>query len=300
MHKLLSASVESAAKRSDAKRKATAELPEQFCDALTNELMTHPVRLPSGNYIDQSSLSELEGKDPYSRKALPSELPVDKALQKKIEHYATQNNIVLKGLQKHKKATDLYPNLISGIHAPSPLDQTVLDVLNRLVERDPSAGILDGQIHIAIKSTSGDTTTYELTAAYKQHQLVVQRTVDRITFIQHLNTEYERLKDKVMYQENHLSGAPLEELLGAIQNLTGQLYDDAATKDNPTYRQISTNRPDDPCDSHPALQKLIRYQSFKYRIPAATVATQLQHHLLSYLGQEVPLPEQVCAFFRGS
>ena len=67
------------------------EAPEEFVDPLTAELMKSPVKLPSGNVVDDSTIRQHllnELSDPFSRQPLePADLEPLPDLKKRIEEW---------------------------------------------------------------------------------------------------------------------------------------------------------------------------------------------------------------------
>ena len=67
------------------------EAPEEFVDPLTAELMKSPVKLPSGNVVDDSTIRQHllnELSDPFSRQPLePENLEPLPDLKKRIEEW---------------------------------------------------------------------------------------------------------------------------------------------------------------------------------------------------------------------
>ena len=71
-----------------------SEAPEEFVDPLTAELMKSPVKLPSGNVVDDSTIRQHllnELSDPFSRQPLePADLEPLPDLKKRIRAFAVK------------------------------------------------------------------------------------------------------------------------------------------------------------------------------------------------------------------
>ncbi|CAL8098516.1 unnamed protein product [Calicophoron daubneyi] len=129
----------------------SAAAPEKLLDALTGDLMSEPVRLPSGNYVDRSSLirfwenrkcsaaSEVYAVDPFTMIPITGPLQCDEkmksAVREHLERWAMLNEICadLDG-KTQGRIKPKYPILPVTITHESDSDD---DVCNTILQRYP-------------------------------------------------------------------------------------------------------------------------------------------------------------------
>ena len=73
------------------RKRACTQEPPHFVDQISGECMRVPVKLPSGNVVDRSTLERCKQGDvlfdPFTMQPIPGDLPTCLELQKKIQKY---------------------------------------------------------------------------------------------------------------------------------------------------------------------------------------------------------------------